>query len=218
MTSDPRPPLIVLEGIDGAGTTTQAQRLSHWLSASGHLVHLTAEPSSGPVGQFLRSLLKQAPGSFDPHALALLFAADRRHHLTAEIQPMQAQGRIVISDRYLLSSLAYQSLTVDRDFVAAANAAAPAPDLTLLIDLPVQAAAQRRRARGGPVELFDDLAVQTAVARAYRQEAQRALDLGQNLVIVDGRPDPDTVFSVLAAAVASHLSSRPPVDPHRRLA
>src|SRR4051812_35922446 len=102
--------LIALEGVDGAGTTTQAQRLAVLLGARAHV---TREPSGGPLGQLLRQLLSGAHADLDPAAVALLFAADRLDHLSREVEPALARGQHVITDRYLLSSLAYQ--TVDGD-------------------------------------------------------------------------------------------------------
>jgi dTMP kinase len=118
---------VVLEGLDGAGTTTQGRLLADALRADGRTVHLTAEPSGGPIGVLVRQVLKRrivgrdgAP--FDPAALALLFAADRLDHAAVEIAPKLAAGVDVVSDRFTLSSLAYQGLDLgDMDWVEAVN-------------------------------------------------------------------------------------------------
>src|SRR5690242_1367991 len=108
---------IVLEGIDGSGTTTQAARLAQTLQARGARVHATREPSTGPVGRLLRQALTgtlvadERPVQLDFCTLALLFAADRMDHVRREIEPALARGEVVISDRYDLSSLIYQSET-----------------------------------------------------------------------------------------------------------
>lgn len=194
--------LIAVEGADGAGTTTQCRRLQSWLVAAGREVHLTREPSTGPVGVLVRELLGGAFAPFEPAALALLFAADRLDHLSREIGPARARGAIIISDRYLLSSLVYQSLTLPRSFVAEINRLAPEPDLTLLVDVPVEVASARRRARGGAAELFDEDDTQRRVIEAYRNEAARLRGTGHRVVVVDGTPDEATVFRGLRAAVA----------------
>src|SRR5574341_1198614 len=93
------PLLIALEGIDGAGTTTQAALLCDWLRGMGTRVHRTQEPSAGPIGQLLRLLLR-GPLRVDPAAVALLFAADRLDHLAREIEPQLASGAHVVTDRY----------------------------------------------------------------------------------------------------------------------
>src|SRR6478609_9377961 len=134
---------IVLEGIDGSGTTTQLDRLADHLAARGRRVHATREPSTGPVGRLLREILlgghrSPAGEPVDGLAMALLFAADRRDHLTREITPALGAGADVVSDRYLLSSLAYQAQEAERDWVAGLARDVRVPDLTLLLDLPIE--------------------------------------------------------------------------------
>ncbi|HSS39071.1 MAG TPA: dTMP kinase, partial [Polyangia bacterium] len=155
---------IVLEGIDGSGTTTQLDRLGRHLSARGRRVHPTREPSQGPLGRLLREILlggHRLPdgGAVDGLAMALLFAADRRDHLTREIEPALAAGMDVISDRYVLSSLAYQAQEADRAWVAGLARDLRVPDLTILLDVPVAVAAARRRAAGRSDERYDADAV-----------------------------------------------------------
>jgi dTMP kinase len=110
-----------------------------------------------------------AGDAVDGLAMALLFAADRRDHLAREISPALAAGADVVSDRYLLSSLAYQAQEAERDWVAGLARDLRVPDLTLLLDLPVEVAAARRRAAGRPDERYDADAVQARVAARYRE-------------------------------------------------
>lgn len=196
--------LIAVEGIDGAGTTTQVRRLVEWLTGRGRPSLSTREPSTGAVGQLLRALLRGEQAPIDPAAVALLFAADRVDHVAREIAPALADGKIVVSDRYVMSSLAYQAAAgaLPREFVVAINARAPAPDLTLLVDVPAEIAAGRRSGRGGPDELFDALDLQRRVAAAYLREVERERAAGRAVVTVDGRPSEDQVFAALAEAVA----------------
>jgi dTMP kinase len=168
-----RPLFIVLEGIDGSGTTTQLYRLVDHLEARGRQVHPTREPSTGPVGRLLREILlgghRLPDGSpIDGLATALLFAADRRDHLRREIEPALADGIDVISDRYLLSSLAYQAQEADRDWVGTLARDLREPDLTLLLDVPVAVAAERRRAAGRTEERYDADEMQERIAARYR--------------------------------------------------
>src|SRR5262249_48088738 len=110
---------IVVEGIDGSGSTTVAERLTAHLTAQKRPVHRTCEPSAGPIGAMIRQILAHrivvpSEGGAAPPGwatMALLFAADRMDHLDAEVLPRLKNGIIVISDRYDLSSLAYQSAT-----------------------------------------------------------------------------------------------------------
>jgi dTMP kinase len=190
---------IVLEGIDGAGTTTQAERLRDHFE-----LHMTREPSDRLFGLAIRRALSATVPEVNEIAMALAFAADRADHYYGEIQPLVEVGRNVISDRYLLSSLAYQSVELDRQFVALINQYAPPPDLTLFIDVPVHIAEERRALRGSPVERYDLRVKQEKIAAAYRRELPR---LAGALVVVDGTHDRDTVFGELAAAVQACLDS-----------
>ncbi len=180
---------IVFEGIDGAGTTSQVARLRALLDHAhpGLPVHATAEPSTGPIGRLLRSFLKGVDAPVDPAAMALLFAADRRDHLAREILPHLAAGTHVICDRYAMSSLVYQvAAGAERDLIAAANAGVRRPDLTLLLHVTAEVAAGRRHKRAAAAELYETDATQRAVAAAYLQEARRAEQEGQPVVVLDG--------------------------------
>jgi dTMP kinase len=207
----------VLEGLDGAGTTTQAQRLAGWLREQGRRVHVTAEPSAGPVGALVRQVLSRrvggAPGGggFDAGALALLFAADRLDHVAAEIAPRLEEGWDVISDRYTLSSLAYQALTVgDAAWVEAVNGRAPAPDVTLFLAVNPATALTRRFAASATRELYEVPAFQRRVARAYEAGIARLRALGERVEVVDGAPAPADVTAALAERVRPLLASAAP--------
>jgi dTMP kinase len=197
-----KPRFIVLEGIDGSGTTTQLGLLERHLTARGRRVRATREPSQGPVGRLLREILlgghRQPDGApVDGQAMALLFAADRRDHLRREIEPALTAGFDVVSDRYLLSSLAYQAQEAERDWVAALARDVRRPDLTLLLDLPSETAAARRRAAGRIEERYDADAVQAAVAARYRE-----LVTGDPLALtLDARGGIDEVARAVAEAV-----------------
>lgn len=190
---------VVLEGLDGAGTTTQARLLGERLRGAGRQVHVTAEPSSGPVGSLLRQVLLQrvnggGGGAFDPHAVALLFAADRLDHLAAEVKPRLARGIDVISDRYTLSSLAYQALTTgDADWVEQVNRLAMAPHLTIFLRVRPKLALGRRRRAGTAPELYEVDAFQRRVARSYEQAIVRLVDDGQRVAVLDGEAPVDEV-------------------------
>lgn len=207
---------LVLEGLDGAGTTTQAQRLAAWLRMQGRKVHVTAEPSGGPVGALVRQVLTGRVGGaparasaatpFDPHALALLFAADRLDHVASEIAPRLAGGYDVISDRYTLSSLAYQSLTCGgAAWIEAINGRAPAPDATLFLEVSAATAVRRRFAASSRRELFEVPAFQRRVARAYQRALARLQELGQRVLVVDGEQPVEAVTLALAERVKALL-------------
>lgn len=200
---------IVLEGIDGAGTTSQRERLLAWLTGLGLAGHGTAEPSDGPIGRFIRSYLSAAAAPLDPRAMALLFAADRREHLQREIEPLLSQGAIILCDRYVLSSLAYQTVAgVPREVVAQANAEVRRPDLTLYFQLPVSVAAQRRAARASTVEIYDADSFQGRVAAAYEREALALRAVGEPIVFIDAAGTRDEVEAALRAAITPLLPRR----------
>ncbi len=167
-----RAPFIVFEGLDGAGTTTQAHRLVEALQAHGHTAHFTREPSDGPIGTMIRQaltrrLLLPDGRRMTPHTLALLFAADRTDHLAAEIEPLRSRGVTVVCDRYALSSVAYQGQEIDPAFVQSANVSAGAPDLTLFLRVSPETALTRRQGRSMGEELYEALEVQRRVAAGY---------------------------------------------------
>jgi dTMP kinase len=173
---------VVLEGADGTGTTTQLGELASHLRATGRTVTTTCEPSSGSIGKEIRARLKAGVSSDEGwRALALLFAADRLDHVEREISPALARGEIVISDRYVLSSLVYQALHVDEDFVRTLNRYAPAPDLTLVFSVPLDDALARIAARKGTVEVYDARDLQARVHDAYARLAPSV-----DGVVVDG--------------------------------
>ncbi|MDO8186617.1 dTMP kinase [Conexibacter sp. JD483] len=171
--SDERGRFIVLEGIDGAGTTTQAALLADALRERlGVAVELTREPTDGPLGRLLREALSgRAP--LDPVTLALAFAADRADHVhnpRTGIEAALAAGHWVVSDRYVLSSLAYnRGGAVTADWLTAINRHALAPDLTLFLVVDPQLALERIAARGGEPELFETREQLVAIDRAYRE-------------------------------------------------
>jgi len=163
---------IVLEGIDGSGTTSQLEALAAILRARGHDVMTTREPSDGPAGMLARKHLDTRSRALDPHALALLFAADRLDHVRSVIAPALDTGRVVLCDRYVLSSFVYQALECDPTWVRAINVHAPWPDATFVLTLPVEVALQRIRARanqhGTAIERFDAGPVLQRVSDNYR--------------------------------------------------
>jgi dTMP kinase len=197
--SESRGRFIVLEGIDGAGTTTQTERLVAHLRARGRPAAATREPSGGPIGRMLRELLLGQHrladgGAVGGSTMALLFAADRLDHLQREVEPLLAGGSDVVSDRYLLSSLAYQAVEADRAWVASLARGVRRPELTILVDLPIEVAAERRRRAGRPIERYDADSTLARVAENYRQLARET-----GAAVVDGARTPEEVASAIAA-------------------
>lgn len=206
---------VVLEGIDGAGTTTQAGRLAARFAGRGLPMVITREPTTGPVGSLIRQALTHrfvVPGVHGGRppswkSMALLFAADRLDHLEAEILPNLMDGVSVVSDRYDLSSLAYQSATADDEspgtveWIRDLNRHARRPDLTVVVDVSAETAARRRRARGGTAELYEVTELQERLVAAYRNA--ETLVPGDRVVHVDGEAAPDDVEAAVYAAVVA---------------
>lgn len=146
--------LVAIEGIDGAGKTTLARDLAAGLAAHGILVETSKEPTQGPWGTALRQSALQ--GRLSPEEEVRLLLLDRRQHVEELIKPALAAGAVVILDRYYPSMVAYQGahgLSVSR--LLQDNAFAPAPDLTLLLDLEPSTGLARIRARGDKPNFFE---------------------------------------------------------------
>lgn len=199
--------LIVLEGLDGAGTTTQARRLVDHLTTRGAKAHVTREPSDGPIGQLIRQMLTGGhviPGqSIAQSTFGLLFAADRLDHLQREVEPKLAAGVTVVSDRWYHSSLAYQGTGADRDWITMLNARAKRPDLTIFLQVRPEVAAARRVAAGRVQELFEDLRMQEEVAAGYKATISELAAQGERIEVIDGEASQDTVFAAIAALVGA---------------
>ena len=203
---------IVLEGIDGAGTTTQAKELASWFEARGRDVFTTREPSDGPIGQVLREMLRGSGRKrslsgesepADPTTLALLFAADRLDHLSHEILPHLEADHVVICDRYVLSSLAYQSVEVDLGFVKEINKRALTPDVTIFLDVEAEVAMARVVKRSEGRDSFENLPFQQKVAANYRELLKSYHD--GRVVVVDGGASMEEVTETVREALEGLL-------------
>ena len=208
---------IVVEGIDGSGSTTIVARLGELFASRGQAFHRTCEPSGGPIGSLIRQILAHrvvVPGTSGPaspgwETMALLFAADRADHLEAEVLPRLRDGTIVVSDRYDLSSLAYQSATAPGDdpkevgrilgWIRELNRRARRPDLTLVLDVRPEVAAERRASRGAARELYERSELQERLAGAYARAEE--LVPGDWVVHVDANVAIEDVLRASMAAV-----------------
>jgi dTMP kinase len=196
---------IVFEGLDGAGTTTQAKLLAERLQKQGRTVYLAHQPSEGPVGLLTRQILAGRsatmladgrPAVVDERVMALLFAADRLDHLGSQIEPRLLRGEDVILDRYTLSSLAYQGASISHEFIQAANRFARRPDLTLFLYVPAAVALERVRSRGTKLERYETANQLQAIEREYN----RLVGTLASVVSIDGtRPIPEVTELCFAA-------------------
>lgn len=202
-----RPLFVVFEGTDGSGTTTQGDLLSAALRHAGRTVLRTAEPSDGPVGRLLRQVLREKGSErLDPVSVALLFAADRTDHCARVIAPALRRGEVVVCDRYLGSSLAFQVVdgqgAIDAAWVLDINRRALVPDLSLLMDAPVGVALTRIHRRGKPAERYEIEETLTGVRQRYLQVFREALaPLGRCVTIDANRAREAVAYDVLGAVM-----------------
>jgi dTMP kinase len=177
---------VVLEGLDGAGTTTQARLLCERLEREGRDHAGTFEPTDGPVGKLIRSILARRVKVL-PLTVAMLFAADRHQHLAGPdgIIERTGRGELVVSDRYLFSSLAYQSIECGFERVLGLNDGYPLPELLVFLDTPVvvsQARLDRRTHR----ELYDGAGFQARVREGYLRAFEHFEESGMRVLTIDG--------------------------------
>lgn len=151
----PKGILIVLEGIDGTGKSTQAKRLGEWFTSQGREVVLSREPTAGPWGAKVRE--SAATGRLSPEDELQYFLNDRRQHVEELIAPSLTAGKVVILDRYYFSTMAYQGARgFDPNEIRLKNEAfAPVPDLLFIMDLDVDNALARIGARGDIANEFE---------------------------------------------------------------
>jgi dTMP kinase len=189
-----RPCFIVFEGIDGSGKSTQAQLLAKRLTDLGIPVLLTAEPSDGSVGQVIKSLTTR----LEPKEEARLFTEDRRDHVERVILPALADGRTVICDRYVYSSVAYQGARgLDQEAILAAQRHfAPQPDIIFLLEIPPDIALERIGSkRGGGFSAFEVLESLQAVDGVYRSISDPLIKR------IDGTASQESVHSTIMNSV-----------------
>ena len=174
---------VAVEGIDGSGKSTVIELLAETLPR----VYVTKEPSGGPIGRLIREWALRG-GSVDPHVDALLFAADRIEHYRREIEPKLRENFLVITERYIESSIAYQGAAgVPIDFILYINSLVPKPDLTVILDVDPQIAVERIARRGG-VEKFEHATFLRRVREIYLRRAEE-----EGYPVVDASRPPDVV-------------------------
>jgi dTMP kinase len=203
--------LIVLEGPEGAGKTTQLRLLADGLTATGKTVVAVREPGGTHLGDEIRTLLLDPSSDIVPRAESLLFMASRAQLVEREITPALASGAIVLLDRFFLSTYAYQiaGRGLPQEEVVAANRLATGalrPDVTLLLSLPAEEGLKRATTRG-PHDRMErsDAAFHERVARAFQEFATRDWQAAHPeagpVVIVDARGHADEVFARVLAAL-----------------
>jgi dTMP kinase len=193
--------LIVLEGIDGTGKSTQASLLAEWLRNQGHRVLTSREPTDGPYGTKLRQ--SASTGRLSPEEELQLFLQDRTEHVETLITPALEAGEIVILDRYYFSSMAYQGVRgFDPAEIRRLNEEfAPKPDLLLLLELSVDEALDRIGVRDGEANAFEQ-----------RDSLQKCHDVFHTLIeepfvqVIDTRASVEDVHEAIKAVVGKVIA------------
>ncbi len=192
---------IVIEGLDGSGKTTQTKHLVNNLKKEYNVVY-TAEPSRGEIGAFIRRRILYRKTRPPISAEALLFAADRIEHLQNEVVPLLEKGAIVVSDRYIYSSLAYQgSAGVDLDWIQIINAQALKPDLALFIDVDPEIVLKRLTRKKS---IMENLQTQQKVRGVYLTFVKDGL-----LKQIEGDKPKKVVAETILQTVLAFLKNRP---------
>ncbi len=188
---------IVFEGLDGSGMTTQSTLLRNYLLSKGKDAILTKEPTDGLLGGVLKSSLREE-WKTDPYTLQILFAADRSHHLVSEIEPALKKNKIVICDRYILSSLVYGSLDVSVEILKQLNAHFMKPHMTIIVDTHPKICMERMKRARHHIELFEE-------EHKLTQIRQNLIALKKNfpeVYVVDGNKKPEEVNEDIKKLVA----------------
>ncbi|HJO03065.1 MAG TPA: dTMP kinase [Acidobacteriota bacterium] len=196
--------LVALEGIDGCGKSTQARLLTAALIERGLAAATFREPGDTEYGRELRRIFVEGR-DVSPREEMRLFLEDRRIDVRSNILPALAAGKVVIMDRYYLSSVVYQgALGVDPVEILAANEAiAPPPDLTLLLDIPADVARQRIRAARGATNTFEERDYLDGVRARYLSYCD-----GESIVRIDATAAPEAVHEELLRLVVDRIQPR----------
>ena len=182
---------IVFEGIDGGGKSTQIKMLADYFKDKGYEVEFHVEPTEGYVGSLLWTYMRSKDRSFNPETEALLFAADRIEH-GKTIKQALFEGKVVISDRYLHSSLAYQGAAgVDSDWMQSLNKHALKPSLVILLDIDPERSLERVSDRARTV--FEE----TEYLKKVRAEYLRYAEAGELMVVDASQPIDDVHAEIL---------------------
>ncbi len=201
---------VTFEGGDGSGKTTQAGLLEEWLRERGRTVVRTREPGGTEVGNLIRDIVLHHRGDIAPRAEALLYAADRAHHVATLVRPALERGEVVIQDRYLDSSVAYQGAgrVLDSDEIRRLSLWATGgalPDLTVLLDLDPAAARRRLDADDRP---FDRLEAEKADFHARVRSAYLGLAAAEpgRFLVLDATAPVAEIAADIRGRVTSLLS------------
>lgn len=198
---------VVIEGLDGAGTTTQLNSITEFLTIKKIEHKRTFEPTDNKTGKFIRRVLSgEIP--LEQESIAYLFAADRNEHIFSKsegIIKLLESNKYVICDRYLFSSIAYQSIGADPQLVLDLNSRFPLPEYLVFIDVPVEECQRRLKNRDTQKDIYDDIDYQKKVLEFYNHSIEYFQNSKMNVIRIDGTQNPEKITADIKDRVFSPI-------------
>lgn len=208
---------IVLEGIDGAGTSTQTQLITKQLRLMGYKVFDTHEPTEGKIGKMIREIIR-SDGKSKPSwmTMTLLFSADRLEHVDNEIVPNIIEGTHVVCDRYYYSTLAYQHLSNQLpnvswiEWIKTVGQFSTVPDLTFILDIDAEAAAERMQKRRKPKDVYENLPFQKKLSKFYANIEKHFPS--EKIIHIDGSQEVEYVTAKILHYILEYVETKKILD------
>ncbi len=191
---------IVVEGLDGSGSSTQCELLKNYLTVKGMKVIVTKEPTNNLIGGLIRGVLTK-DWNINPEGLQLLFSADRAHHVEKDIIPALERGTTVICDRYLFSTIAFGSLDCDLEWLRTLNKFFPSPDLVFILEVDPQECVHRIAKGRDTFELFEEEKKLHAIQENYRRLSQHYPEI----MFIDGNREKEAILIDIVRRVEEYL-------------
>jgi len=196
---------IVIEGLDGCGKTTQVRLLAEKLRERGKEVVETNEPTKGLIGKLIRQVLEKKV-ILPSDALQLLFIADRSDHLKRTVKPALSAGKIVVSDRYFWSTIAYGSLNLDKSWLLSLHRYCLYPDVSIFLKVKPKVCLQRIGSRGKGETIFEEEEKLRRVWQTYQWLAEK---FPEKVIMVDGERKPEIISrEILNKILNSNIPAR----------
>ncbi len=197
---------IVIEGLDGAGTTTQSQLLMNLFFKAGITCYGTHEPTGSAIGKFIRDVLSGKVQA-EQSSIAYLFAADRNEHMYNKDRGIKRKledtYEYVVCDRYLWSSIAYQSIGCGKELITDLNKNFPLPEHLIFLDTPVKMCQERLNSRNAVVDIYDKLEYQIKVKKNY-EDAFKEIDSRVHITIIDGSRPKEIIANDILDTIIKH--------------
>ena len=196
--------IVSIEGLDGSGKSTIIKEVAKKLTKHNVDVLITSEPTDGPIGKLIKEYLKKQQEERDRRLEALLFAADRLWHWKNVIHPAITSGKIVITDRYLHSSLAYQSTdATEEKWILEINKHVPDPDISLFINVPPEVCLERIRESGRSFSIMENIENLEVVYKRYLDLAKRG-----KMKVINGIRSVEEISDEIVTIILNNLRQK----------